>query len=741
MKNPEPLANGARERQVLVVEGMFCASCAAAVEAMLSRQPGVLAASAHFAADAAVVEWDPARTTLQTLRNAVGRIGYQTRTLDEPADTAKEVKLRLAERLAVAIFSGMWSMFAVSALYFGSPDAQTSYMLAIGSGVFAIPALLWSGWPFYVAGWRTLRAGSPGLDSLILIGVTLAVLLSLVSLQAGRSEVFFDAALMLVTFQLIARLIDRRLRSDAAKRVRGLLDAGNHQARRVSEGGEEWVPVSALRGGERLRLLPGDTVAVDGPVVSGMLWVDRSRLTGESGPVELGVGSKLWAGDQVLGGLADMAAEALVGNRRIDALASQVRRVLTEKPAWQRKVDALARHLIPLSAGAATLGGGLSLLEGASALDAAARALSVFVIACPCALSLAVPLVASRAVANAAHTGALLRDTDLIQHFRIPDVIFLDKTGTLTQGHPAVVGIHPAPGVNAEDLCRWAAMASAGSCHPLARTLASLASEGATPGHGLMHDVPGAGLVWTLKDQDIRIGRRTWLTEQGIAIPDDGNRRTVSHVVRNGHWVGGFEFADTLRDGMGECVDKLRSIGCDIVILSGDREGAVVGVAQSLGVAYASGMSPEGKLERIQKERAHSRYVAFCGDGINDGPALAAADLGVAVSGASPSAQSAAALTLLNGGVEDLPRIFSLLTQSSRVIRQNLFFAVAYNAAAVPLAVAGYVHPLVAAVAMSLSSITVLANTARLRESIGRPSKSLPDIAADRKFRVTHREL
>jgi Cu2+-exporting ATPase/Cu+-exporting ATPase len=720
MSSPEPMAKASTERQVLVVEGMFCASCAAAVEALLARQPGVRSACAHFAADAAVVEWDPTQTTLGSLREAVARIGYQTRTLDEPTDNAKEVKLRLAERLAVALFSGMWSMLAVSALYFGSPDGQTSYLLAIGSGVFAIPALLWSGWPFYVAGWRTLRAGAPGLDSLILIGVTLAVLLSLVSLQAERSEVFFDAALMLITFQLIARLVDRRLRSDASKRVRGLLDAGNHQARRVSDGTEEWVPVSTLRRGDCLRLLPGDTVAVDGPVVSGMLWVDRSRLTGESDPVDIGVGSNVWAGDLVVGGRADMATEALVGSRRIDALASHVRRVLTEKPAWQRKVDALARHLIPLSTAAATLGAVLALLDGASSLDAAARALSIFVISCPCALSLAVPLVASRAVANAAHLGALLRDTDLIQHFRIPDVIFLDKTGTLTQGLPVVVGIHPAPGVGERDLCRWASMASAGSSHPLARTLAALANEGAASEVGQVHDVPGKGLVWTMDAENIRVGRRAWFSEQGIVIPDDGDRRTVSHVVRNGHWVGAFEFSDALRDGVAGCVDDLRALGCDIVVLSGDRERAVAEVARSLKLAYVSGVSPEGKLERVQEERAQDRYVAFCGDGINDGPALAAADLGVAVSGASPAAQSAAALTLLNGGVEALPKVFAQLGKSSQVVRQNLFFAVAYNAAAVPLAVAGYVHPLLAAIAMSLSSITVLANTTRLQRKSGK---------------------
>lgn len=703
------------KRQVLAVEGMFCASCAAAVEAVLARQPGVRAASAHFAADAVVVEWDPARTTLERLRGAVAKLGYGTRTLDEPADSAAQVRLRLAERLAIAVFCGMWSMFAAAGLYFGSPDPLMRELLAVGSGVFAMPALLWSAWPFYIAGWRTLRARAPGLDALILLGVGFAVLLSLSSLLAGRSQVYFDTALMLITFQLIARLVDRRLRSDAAKRVRGLLDTGQQLARRIVDGIEQQVPVGVVQRGDCLRVAVGDTVAVDGTVTDGMLWVERSRLTGESEPVDLGVGARLWAGDQIVGGAARMTAEAVVGQRRIDALASHVRRVLTEKPAWQRKVDALARHLLPFAAAAAALGAGLALSAGATPLDSAARALSVFVIGCPCALSLAVPLVASRAAANAAHIGVLLRDTELIQHFRRPDVIFLDKTGTLTQGRPAVVALQTAPGVEQAELLRWAAIASAGSMHPLARALASLHAGDTMAPPGRVVDVPGAGLVWMSEGEQIRIGRRAWLLAEGIAVPDDAGRLTSSHVVRNGRWIGTFQFADPLREHVAASLRALRSIGCELAILSGDRDAVVADVAATLGLSYSSGLSPEDKLRRVEEERARGRYVAFCGDGINDGPALAAADLGVAVDDASSAAQSAAAITLLDGDVKDLPRLFKLLARGSRVIRQNLFFAVIYNAGAVPLAVAGLVHPLVAAIAMSLSSVTVLINTARLR--------------------------
>ncbi|MGS1088300.1 heavy metal translocating P-type ATPase [Rhodanobacter sp. UC4438_H5] len=700
---------------MLVVEGMFCASCAAAVEALLARQPGVRAAAAHFAADAVVVEWHPGQTSLTTLRKAVARLGYGTRTLDEPADRARQIHLRLGERLAVAVFFGMWSMLAAGELYFAASDRSTGYLLAIGSGAFAMPALLWSGWPFYLAGWRTLRAGAPGLDSLIMLGVALAVLLSLLSLLDGRSQVFFDSALMLVTFQLIARLVDRRLRTNAAERVRGLLGTGDQLARRVIAGAEERVPASQLRPADRVRLEAGDAVVVDGPIVDGTLWVDRSRLTGESVPVELGAEARLWAGDQVIDGSAEMTAQALPGARRIDALASQVRRVLTEKPAWQRKVDALARYLIPWSAGAAALGAGVALLEGATGFDAAARGLSVFVIGCPCALSLAVPLMASRAVAHASRLGALLRDTDLIQHFRLPDIVFLDKTGTLTQGQPAVVGIHPAPGIDERTLRRWAATAAAGSSHPLARALAALDAGDAVRPTGRTREVAGAGLIWNAEGEELRLGRRSWLIAQHIAVPEEGNRRTVSHLVRNGRWVGAFEFADPLRERVGAAVDRLRALGCELVILSGDRDLAVAEVAGPLALPYRAGISPEGKLECIEAARARNRYVAFCGDGINDGPALAAADLGVAVSGASPAAQSAAALTLMQGGLEQLPRVFALLRKSSRVIRQNLILAVAYNAAALPLAIAGYVHPLVAATVMSLSSVTVLLNTARLR--------------------------
>lgn len=710
-------AAGEHAREVLVVDGMFCASCAAAVEAVLRRQPGVLAAQTHFAADAAVVEWDPALTSLTAIRAASARLGYPTRLLSEPDDTGARKPLYLGMRLALAVFCAMWSMFALVGLYFGAPDAATAHILAVASGVLAAPALAWSGWPFYVAGWRTLRAGVPGVDALILLGALGAVVLSVVGLAAGRVAVYFDTALVLVTLQLVARLVDQRVRAAAAERVRGLLVIERQTIRRLrADGGIDSVNSDDVARDDRVCIEAGDIIGVDGVLEAGALWVDRARLTGESAPVHCTLGDRLWAGDRVTGGSARLLVTASAGKRRIDALATQVRRVLTQKPAWQARVDRLARYVLPVASGAAVIAAACALLlDGASTFDAATRALAVFVIACPCALSLAVPLATTRAMDSAAHHGAIIRDLDTIQHYRKPDVVVLDKTGTLTKGAPEVVATHLAPQVSAARMQRVAAQAAHASQHPLARAVAAALPAPAPAEVGRAEEIAGQGVVWHGAAGTLRLGSAAWLRGLGLSVPAVSASDTEVHVADGEEWLGAFVLRDALRDTTVDAIAALQASAAQVAVISGDRPDVVAGIGTALGIEARGGYSPEDKLAHIEALRAEGHCVAYCGDGINDGPALAAADIGVAVDHAAGAAQAAAAIALQRGGIERLPQVLGLLAAARRVTSQNLVFAVAYNAMAIPLAIAGYIHPLVAATAMGLSSLTILASSVRLR--------------------------
>jgi heavy metal translocating P-type ATPase len=713
---PDAGATPASAHEVLVVDGMFCASCAAAVEATLRRQPGVLAAQAQFAADAAVVEWDPRATSLDAIRAAVSRLGYPTRLLSEPDDPGQRRELHLGARLAVAVFCGMWSMLALVGLYFGEPAAETARWLAISSGLLAAPALLWSGIPFYVAGWRTLRARAPGVDALILLGTIGAVAVSLLSLALGSDAVYFDTALVLVTLQLVARLIDRHVRADVAERVRGLLRVESAPMRRIAtDGRRERVAADAIALGDAVVLGAGEQLAVDGVISQGSVWIDRARLTGESQPLRCRAGAAVWAGDRVRGGEAVAQVRAVAGKRRIDALAAQIRRVLTQKPVWQARVDRLARFVLPVAAIAALLGAMLALSGGESGLSAASRALAVFVIACPCALSLAVPMATLRAMGAASKLGAVVRDQDALQRFRQPDLLLVDKTGTLTEGAPTVVEVLTAPGTSESDLWAAAAAPARASEHPLAQAIAARAPRVGVPEKGRAEVLAGKGVVWEAEAGTFRLGSRAWLASLGVATGGAASGDTEVHLARGASWLGAFRLRDAPRPGIEEALAELQRRGTRIEIVSGDRPEAVARLARALGLTGHAEQSPEDKLARVEAARAAGRRVAYCGDGINDGPALAAADIGIAVAASAGAAQAAAAVALEQGGVERLPALFALLGRARHVTSQNLIFAVAYNALALPLAVAGFVHPLVAATAMGCSALTILASAARLR--------------------------
>ncbi|HSH48886.1 MAG TPA: HAD-IC family P-type ATPase, partial [Halomonas sp.] len=436
--------------RVLAVEGMHCAGCAAAVEARLRRQPGVIEVAVNFTADSAVLRWEASSTSFSRLQRVVARLGYRLRDPDtsEAADAEVDpLRRSLQWRLAVAIFFGMWSMMPSLLIYLaplGLVEPEVTWPLAIAAGVLATPVILYSGSHFYRVGWRTLRAGVPGLDTLIGTAVMAASLVSIWHLLHGSADVYFDAAVMLITFQLLARLIDSGVRRRASAIIRGYLSLTPEEVRIWQNGA--WRPMATGRvtAGERLRLQAGEELALDGRILTGEGEMDLSFLSGETAPRPVGQNDRLEAGCRLLTGELELCVTAGVGARRLDAIARSVRALLSRKSALQHLADRLARWLLPLILAAATLTVGLGITQGQPPDRLVVNGLAVLIIACPCALSLAIPLVVVLGHARLVTLGILFRDSAALEAAAATQVVIFDKTGTLTTGTPSLASAEPA---------------------------------------------------------------------------------------------------------------------------------------------------------------------------------------------------------------------------------------------------------------------------------------------------------
>lgn len=716
--NETPSAADPTRRDVLAIDGMFCASCAAGVEAVLGRIPGIKRAAVSFAADAAVIEWNPRETRLSEAIEAISGLGYHARAVDDPssdravADPSKDLKIRLA----VAIAFGMWSMLPALGVYLGASTSPSVLRgLALAEVGLAIPVLAYSGWPFYRMAYLTALARVPGMDALISLGVVFSIVLSGASLATGGHRVYTETAVALVTLQLAARLLDARLRRRIGDAVRGLLTLAPSEVTIIDDAGlEERRPLKGLPRGAHILVRPGERLAVDGVVHSGEAGVDRSLLTGETIPASVVPGQPIEAGTLVLDGALIIEVIRGAGGRRIDALVTQIRQLLAAKPAWQGLIEVFARRYIAFAIAGSIIGGLVAFLAGADGFSIGERALAVFVIACPCALSLAAPLPALMAVGAGAKRGIQLRDLATFTNAARPDVVFLDKTGTLTRGYPAVVGTQPSVAVEADYLLRTAAHAEWGSEHPISRALTTAAPSTSRPVQP-QRIVPGCGVERPGPAGLVRVGKSSWLAELGVQIPtgDLAAPLTRVYVAIDETYLGAIDLSDELRPGAVQAVRELKAQGVKLCVLSGDAQGPVTRIAAELDIDARYELSPEDKVAVIQGAHQSNEVVAFVGDGLNDGPALAAADLGIAVADATDTAITAAAVVLKTGGVERVPTVLAMADTVRRRIHQNLSLAIAYNLVAVPFAIGGAFKPVIAAIAMALSSIAILANSAR----------------------------
>lgn len=727
------MTTAAASQSSFAIDGMFCGGCAATVERALMRVPGVAAASVSFVSDAALVRHDES-VSRERLAAVITQLGYGARTLDEDGAAANEgarEKFLLWHRLRliIAIFFGMWTMLASLVIYLGQlPDQQTTWFVALASGVFAMPVLAFSGSAFYRLGWRSLRAGAPGMEALISIAVITAAVVSTINLIRGNTFVYFDAAVMLITFQLIARLTDFSVRRSAGDAVRRLLQLAPEQARRVCAEDTEMVHPRALASGDIIETRPGERISADGIVASGRSRLDSSVLSGESMPRTLAAGDEVSAGELVLDGVLRIEVTAPGGKRRIDALATEVRRLLVGKGTLARIADQVARWLLPTIVVAAVLALLLALYTGAGWQDGLARALAVIIVTCPCALSLAVPLTLTAAASAGARNGIILRDPGVLENASRINTIVFDKTGTLTAGRPEVVAVHCAPGVARAAVLQAAASAEAGSLHPLARAICRAAQRDAGQPPADVREIAGCGVEASAADgRLLRIGSAAWFRDCGLQPLRIRKQPATSRVeVAHGAQVlGTIELADPLRDEAQPIIERLQQRGYRVVLASGDGDDAVQAVAARLGIEGHARLLPQDKLDLLAQWRAQGLRVAFIGDGINDGPALAAADLGIAVGDANDLARSAAAVGLLEKGMAPVETALYLAVRAGRILRQNLVWAVAYNGLILPAAVLGFVNPVFAALAMTASSISVSLNAMRAgwtRSGKGKPS-------------------
>jgi Cu+-exporting ATPase len=728
-------AVGAR-RVTMRAGGMWCASCALVLSEALLDVPGVLDAEVSYAASLARVTYDPTVTDASTLTDRAALLGYTLAPGGLAADglAPGRATADLFLRFFVSAVVGMWVMWPTLFLlypaflragYAGQRDTE------LFTGALALVVLLYGGWPFLVGAWRAARVGRATMDTLVVLGTWTAWGYSAFAALTSSDATYFESAAMITTIVLLGRWIESFGRADAASAL-AAASAGPSEVRLVPGGGGAVdavrIPARDAPPGSTLAVRGGDVFPCDGVVVSGHTAVDQARLTGEPLPVERGPGDEVWAGtvnvgETVLVRLDRMGPDTLAG--RIVALVEDA---AFAKSRAERLADLVAGVFVPvvLAVAAATLL--LTLVGGAGYGEAVRRAVTVLVVACPCALGLATPLAVANASARASRAGVLVRGGDALERAGEIATVAFDKTGTLTQGRPVVAAVLTTAAGDAEGarLLRAAASVEADAAHPAAAAI-SAASPGAGVAAGVLSR-PGLGVEGVVDGARVLVGSERLMALEGIAPPPDLASRaraeqadgaSVVWVAEGGRVLGCIVLADPVRPETASVVDALRQAGMACAVVSGDAEATCRVVAKRAGIeTVRGGVLPHDK-ERIVRELAAGGPVAFVGDGINDGPALAAADLAVGMGEGAEVALLASDLVLVGGsgaaGLTALPMALRLARRTRRVVRQNLGWAFAYNAVGVPLAVAGLLSPIAAAAAMALSSLAVVANSLRLR--------------------------
>ena len=706
----------------LPITGMSCAACVARVERALKAVPGVAAASVNLATEQARVD-AAAAVSLATLSAAVAAAGYALGALPEPgaAGPPDAPAGREAKREAWWVAAGLLLCAPLVASMLLMPFG-VHWMLPGGlQWLLATPVQFGLGARFHAAAWRALKARAGNMDLLVALGSSAAYGLSLCNWARGGG-LYFEAAAVVIALVRLGKWLEARAKRQAAEAIRALQALRPTEARVRVGSREVRVPIARVALGDLVVVRPGEAVPVDGEIIEGASELDEALLTGEPLSIARGVG------DRVVGGSVNGAALLLVRTTAVGAqsllarIVERVAGVQASKAPVQQRVDRVAEVFVPIVGAVALLTGLGWWLAGAGGERALLTAVSVLVIACPCALGLATPIALIAGTGAAARHGVLIRDALALEAAQRVTLVALDKTGTLTVGRPTLRAAEPAPGVAREELLRLAAALQATSSHPLARAVLDAAHGLDLPTARAARVLPGRGVTAEVEGRSLWLGSARLLAEQGVDVGTEGGGAALSQswllesTPQGPRVLGRLAFGDALKPEAAAAVAALHRLGLSVALLSGDARASVAVVARELGIgAFEAELLPGDKADRVAAWRAAGAVVAMVGDGVNDAPALAAADVGMAMAGGSDVALQTGGVTLLRGD----PRLVAIALEVSRrteaKIRQGLFWAMGYNVLGIPLAAAGLLSPAFAGAAMALSSLGVVTNALALR--------------------------
>lgn len=714
----------------LQLHKMTCAACAGHIEKALNKLPGVTA-SVNVATETAKVNFLPGLATVDNLINAVINAGYDASEISESSHAEEKARRLAAYQTELRLF---WISSALTlplvlqmgAMFSGHDMDMLPRWL---QWLLATPVQFWIGRRFYIGGWHALRSGGANMDVLVALGTSMAYFFSaVVTAFALDQHVYFEASAAIITLVLLGKLMEARAKGKTSEAIEALIRLQPKTARIERDGEIIEVPASSLQVNDIFIVRPGENLPVDGVVVEGTSSVNESMLTGESLPVSKQAGAKVFAATLNQQGLLKCRATSVGAHTQLAAIIHLVEEAQGSKAPIQRMADTISGIFVPIVVAISILTFGITGWLTSDFVSALINAVAVLVIACPCALGLATPTAIMVGTGRGAQVGVLVKNAAALEHAEKIQTIIVDKTGTLTEGKPEVTDIVPVESISTQDLLQIAASLEQGSEHPLARAVLDSAQKMQLPLQPI-HDfsaIAGSGITARMNNTRYLLGSPKFLAQQGIGVDEkqiaalQGKGKTVIGVASTSDdtpkMLGYLAIADRLRDTSRKAIERLQAMGIEVVMLTGDNTVTAAAIAKQTGITqYRAEVLPQDKAAEVMKLKASGKFTAMIGDGINDAPALAAADVSFAIGAGSDVAIEAADITLIRNDLMSVADAISLSRATLRKIRQNLFFAFVYNILGIPLAAMGMLNPVIAGAAMAMSSVSVVSNSLLLK--------------------------